>query len=100
MNELQDNLKIRLSKNFLKYVLKQYKSFELPKSPISTLDLIGKFDVEFLIQYMESKDESKRKGVLIEKKDNHSPTIAKAVEGTVLAKTIALTLKGKIEIHF
>lgn len=99
MNELQDSLKIRLTKKYFKCVLKQWKSFELPQKHISTLDLIGKFDVEFLIQCIEKEDESKRNGIFIHIKDNNSPTIARAVEGTVLAKTIALTPKGKIAIY-
>lgn len=37
--------------------------------------------------------------MFIEIKDNNSPAIARAAEGTVLAKTIALTPKGKIAIH-
>lgn len=99
MNELQDGLKIRLTKKYFKYILKQCKSFELPQRHISTLDLIGKFDVKFLIQCIEKEDESKRNGIFIHIKDNNSPTIARAVEGTALAKTIALTPKGKIAIY-
>ena len=40
-----------------------------------------------------------RNGIFIHIKDNNSPTIARAVEGTALAKTIALTPKGKIAIY-
>ncbi len=99
MSELEDGLKIKLTKKYFKCVLRQYKSFDLPQDYVSSLDLIGKFDVEFLIQCIENEEESRRSGMFIEIKDNNSPAIARAAEGTVLAKTIALTPKGKIAIH-
>ena len=99
MSNLQDELKISLTKTYLTCVLKQCKSFDQQKKHIPVIDLIKKFDVEFLIKCIEKANQENRNEVFIHIKDNNSIAIAHAAEGSVLEKTMSFTPIGKIAVH-
>ncbi|WP_286082230.1 hypothetical protein [Parablautia intestinalis] len=98
MDGLEKDLKARLVKKYFKYVLMQSKSFEVRSEYISTMDLLKKFDMDFLLKCV-TQERNKQNRICIYIKDNDSPAIVQAVDGTVLAKEIDLAPKEKIAVY-
>ena len=76
----------------------QSKSFEVRSEYISTMDLLKKFDMDFLLKCV-TQERNKQNRICIYIKDNDSPAIVQAVDGTVLAKKIDLAPKEKIAVY-